>query len=575
MISCGILKLRVWPYILKFSWILLAVFIMAATFSTAIEKKMHQQIPEPFGQYRQYIAIAISNLQYGLKGYVGYKRVFDVLRKNGFVNENMMNSLLLNNAIHQALTVQAPVSELVFVPNNDIGAIDYCRLSFALFGYKVESLLYLYFLLLFVQVLIFAIEFRKNKLAIAGVILFLLSHYCIVQGVAGVGANLSTVHNYRFLPVLGILPLAHICLLQLLRKPIGVRVFFRFIIQASILLFILQMRSSAIWMIGVFGISFAIAALSLWKDRFNLSVFRGLVLGRIGVSWRIILKLWPGMVLLMGMLILSLVKPHIFHEGYYGSSNSGGHTVWHNVFLGMLIDPEIRKVFGDPIVLESLPPSKYSRLGSSNWRERCRAQDADGYSAAFKWLAENGMPENTLFNFNPDEKVDLTCFFWFRDKSRSGRLWQGENPGPGFRKFDPDPEFKWRRYDQIIGKVVKRVVVTYPFRVAMATFIMKPVLFLYDFVRYFVMAQNLFSVIIALGTLAYLVFYLRGACFPDLKILLAIVVGMTIFSMAPILIAYPAPYCISEQSLLLITCFFILVIYIGKKAFQRINPLSC
>ena len=96
---------------------------------------MHQRIPIPFAHNRMSVSCALSSLQFGLPGYAGYKKIDETLIANGFVPENRADPEALNHAIAQTLLSDDVESDGIHgMVINDVGLIDYARLSFLLFG---------------------------------------------------------------------------------------------------------------------------------------------------------------------------------------------------------------------------------------------------------------------------------------------------------------------------------------------------------------------------------------------------------------------------------------------------------
>ena len=73
--------------------IALILGVVSYTFVQSKQRGMHETIPHPIGRHRMLIGIAISDLQYGLKGYIGYDKVNNTLANNGMST----NSEVLNN----------------------------------------------------------------------------------------------------------------------------------------------------------------------------------------------------------------------------------------------------------------------------------------------------------------------------------------------------------------------------------------------------------------------------------------------------------------------------------------------
>ena len=145
---------------------LVVMILVAASYVFAIRAEMHLFSFEPRYTNQLAISAAISRLKYGLPGYLGYNSVLETLNialndfsdnRNPVYDPCISNSGLrmclfkfpsLNQVILQALKLQnvAHDETHTLMGQLDPGLVDYYSLSFLLFGYQFQSLLY--FLLL-------------------------------------------------------------------------------------------------------------------------------------------------------------------------------------------------------------------------------------------------------------------------------------------------------------------------------------------------------------------------------------------------------------------------------------------
>src|SRR5579883_2346950 len=143
----------------------LAAFIIGLTMFTAKRHGMdHALLVSPGEEIA--VSIALSDTIYGLHlGYVGFASVFNTIQEhwnqgaNGWSNtqvliDNFHNGQILNDGIRAAAALgpQKPGyftdGSLITTIYDDMGEVDFYKLSFALFGMKIESLFSTYFLLL-------------------------------------------------------------------------------------------------------------------------------------------------------------------------------------------------------------------------------------------------------------------------------------------------------------------------------------------------------------------------------------------------------------------------------------------
>lgn len=558
-----------------FCSIAIIFLLVLATFRVAMTDGGHRSLI-PAAWYLKSMCGAISSLNYGREGYVCYKSVFEALKD---LNEIELNhNSKVNGIFQQALSLKDPAREGIYtMGETDAGYIDYCRFAFLLFGYHIESLFYMYFLLFLIPVLIFFVTFRKSKIAVFTLIIFLLAHYLLVKAAPYVG-NLSYVHSYRFMPILAILPLIHILMLTLLDWPLKIFTFIGALTQAFVLAFILWIRSSILWM----------AALLLAYITFELFK-RGDKQGQLIKSIKT--KFWPGLIVLCVVLISKASIPFFLDPEYKKDNGTSYHLVWHSIYVGLALHPDIREnysnaVYGDavygisrgkrvhgPVCSDENMQGNPIKVAVKEWLcadahrwvfeviyavkhpIEYQPNDQDGYSAAFKWLREHGMSEYYLFNFQPKDHVDYKKdFAWFNYNSAMNTR----------RPFNWNEDFKWSRYDSVLQDVIKDAAQNHPLQIAQNFFIDKPIRYLCACFHY----ASLNYLPLWFLPIVFFHFYmteverLRREIFQVLKWLALIFM----FSLIPVFWAYPAEYLVADSVLILtMTIFIILFVFINTK----------
>jgi hypothetical protein len=154
--------------------------------------------------------------------------------------DNLHSPELINAAIDKAVQFKWP-----FNPNeairgsggDDLGLVDYTRLSFYLFGYRIQSLYVLYFVILSISVTSFLWAFRAQP-----GFLLLAATACAAQVLLFASSlfdrsNLGTVADPRFLRVLAIIPGMHLaCLIISKSRPTPINIGLA-VLQSVILIF--------------------------------------------------------------------------------------------------------------------------------------------------------------------------------------------------------------------------------------------------------------------------------------------------------------------------------------------------
>jgi len=439
----------------------------------------------------------------------------------------------------------------------------------------------LYFLLFLISTLMFWLTFRRNPAASFVVIIFLLAHYVIVKAAPGVGYNLANVVNYRFFPVLAILPVIHIAMLSLRGNRLNGYFLIGTLLQSVIILFSMWIRGSAIWVVIL------LAFLAASKIFFSFITSKGFlkntqkgILAFISENINK-LRLWPVFSFLSFFIFLILAKPFILGDQYNKDNSTGYHLVWQNIYLGLALHPTIREKFSNVHFDSNFDVNKYYDLvigpdatrkdsvykaAIRNWLRKnpdlskkilllkkkydFKERDEYGYNAAFKWLKDHNMSEYYLFNFTPEDGVDYYSAFpnSFRNKTRFDIE----------RKFEFRSDFKWSRYDEILWKVIKEALLKSPFEVMQTIFFIKPMLFLANYFNFYGVWNNLPPLFLIALVILY-VYFILGKELQDYQSRLLSFLGMVfIFSLIPAILVYPGSYVIADSALIFTMGIFII-----------------
>ena len=168
--------------------------------------------------FSETLAATISQIEYNLNGYVGFNKIYYFLLNHETINDDILN---------QARLLKDVGSDGIFTVNTDLGYQNYSLLAFSLFGYSISSLFYLYFTILIVSVCLYILAFKNDNIYKVILLIFLLSFLLMVPAAERLGSNIAVIYSYRFMTLLAILPLIHICLYTLdFNKNINTKFFF-------------------------------------------------------------------------------------------------------------------------------------------------------------------------------------------------------------------------------------------------------------------------------------------------------------------------------------------------------------
>ena len=567
-------------------WI--APFIVCAalllTFNLAIQGGMHNAISNPEDDHRinvhnalfgDLISSAISSMEYGLSGYVNYKKVYDTL----------ISGNLSNEAISRALSLQDVAGDGVRVPHQiDLGFISYAKLSFLIFGYRTESFLYLYFLIFGISVALYCIEFQSYELAKILLISFLIANYMVIAAIDEIGPQLGSVYNFRFITVLAILPSFHIATLVLRDKTVGYFTYLIAFIQGSIIVWIVLMRMSALW-IMLFLLAWSVCYVGHTVFRKQCNSARNDQ--RLRLFFRTaISRLWPIMLVACMMMAAKGLRPLFVGSDF--SNSTAAHLFFHPLFIGLSVHPDIGRSFSetdyaswrngafDKICEEGdisgrTIASYARRWVCANYKDDNffidvafmtkyrHTDDQHGFSAVFKVLREKGESELSIFTFSPADSVDYkSSFSRFSDeKDREATTYK--------RPYDPHADLNSVRYEKLLSEIVYEVYLHHPAAVAELLFIIRPAQVVFYYVTQYLQIQTLPPMPFLLVALLYTVAYFFRSSAEKLKRVTGLLVFALMFSLVVPLAIYPAYYALSDTALVTtIILFLTIAVFAGK-----------
>jgi hypothetical protein len=315
------------------------------------------------------IAIALSDLVYGLNaGYVGYSSVKQKLveawppgdsrARNEVRLDHEAIKARQNAAIQAAATIEVPKraylsnGSLMTMVYDDIGYVDLVKLSFRLFGMKMEAMHYTYFVLLSISAVIFLAAFRADVLAQTFLLATLFAFYIEIQ-FGFFNDGMPTVTGLRHGSTLGLIPMWYLAFLVVRRRPINLSLR-RFsslgvslpwtdwrslvllastVVQLSILFLAIKMRGSAIFAVYfIVALAVVLATASFWTQR--LRTWPMATLARRAAQW-------PVVMLLGGLFANSQMVNASLHPIYFTDDVIPYHGLWHSAIVGLVYSPHV------------------------------------------------------------------------------------------------------------------------------------------------------------------------------------------------------------------------------------------
>lgn len=360
----------------------LAALLFALVFFGGVRRGMDHAV-ELYPNDQWAIAIALSDVEYGLNaGYLGYATVLHKLQevwgrgtqnfhdRAAFVRNNSDRDLI-NEAIRQAASLgpQEPgyVSDgsLVTMIYSDIGYVDFVKMAFRLFGFRIEALYYNFFLVLALSCGAYLIAFWSETLPKI-MLLLTLSAFFIELHTAIFDPVMPSFTGLRHASVLALVPLWHFAFLALNRRPVSAIIVVTTLIQLAVLLLAIKMRGTAAWVVVFLVLLSAFPAVRRWRRAaVELRTWPGLARG--------ILQ-WPIVVLIFGLLVHGAYANSRLHPVYFTDDVLSYHEFWEAAYIGILfMAPEL-------LPADSKALEVYHSTGNA---------DQAGYTAAAEYLIES------------------------------------------------------------------------------------------------------------------------------------------------------------------------------------------
>jgi hypothetical protein len=300
---------------------------------------------------------AIAQMRHGGYGYAIPGAIETVLTYSGLTEDakilanlgtkfpdNLRNPALIDAAIDKAVRFDAPINPDQGVRGSggdDLGLVDYARLSFGVFGYRLRSLYLAYFAIFAISASAFVYAFRSRPGLLAILVIICAAHVFLFSSSILDRHNLSAISDPRFLSVLSVIPCLHLACLLVTRSPATPVAITLALLQSIVLVFAIWIRATAIWTIMALSmLALGVAATELLKRRLALR------------------HMWSFGVLLAVWLVHAFWTSIALHPVYREKGEISHHVIWHGIFYQLQFNPQWRERYGaeyDNAVLDELP----------------------------------------------------------------------------------------------------------------------------------------------------------------------------------------------------------------------------
>jgi hypothetical protein len=277
-------------------------------------------------RYWQYgIPAAVSEIGYGLNGYRGYVKVHDVIweRHKEFKNGR------LDELIGDLYRIKNVESEGVyFFPADEKGLQDFVSGSFLIFGPKISSFYYFYFLLLSASVACHIICFYNRPAFLAVSVLWLATLYALIPALP-LTSEVASLLNTRIFGLLSILASLSLLCLLIDGDPLRPWRIPFFVFQALLVAFVVHTRNAEIWQVLTLVLA---GAAALIFAAFKTRSFNRSAVGVLAIA-------------ALCFLASQAWATSRFAPEYFGKKLT--HKLfWHNVLIGFSVSNYFAKRHG-------------------------------------------------------------------------------------------------------------------------------------------------------------------------------------------------------------------------------------
>lgn len=307
--------------------IIMSLAVLLSVIADHAPSDLNKWSPSFFGNL-QAISIAISESKFGLhEGYHGYKDIYDLFYPHLDKGDRQSPTSEINKAIQAALLVKnVNLSEKHCLLGVSTGLVDFHKMAFSLFGYRIESTFYFFALLMIVPVLLFVMTFRDRPVLLF--MLFLLMCSFLVFSRSTIVVFEGWV-NQRYLVIPSIVPVFYLALLIADEPRFTPRLLLGALAQTFFLLFCYFARSSTQYQfMFLMALPIVLMARNLMV---KLPIFKAVCL-------------WPLLLVICGIVSLQLYKRSALDPVY--STALGEHSLWHPLYLGLAAHPMAGELYG-------------------------------------------------------------------------------------------------------------------------------------------------------------------------------------------------------------------------------------
>ena len=290
------------------------------------------------------VPVAISNLEFNHPSdYTALARVneafFSYLGAQGYSDAGL--KFHSTDGVDAAIKFARSMSntedgQSVYVSSDDKGIMDLVKLAFYLFEYSSEHITYLYWFILSISSILFALRYAHQPGIMLTIYAVLMAHYAVLP-VISVNPQIMSVLGIRFLSVLGVVATLHLMFDILTARYLSA---IRVLLaggQVLILVLACHLRVNAYWEVGAVFLSLIVLIL----------IFR-ISPSNKGIAHEFRNRLLPACMTIC-MFLASISALVHYRDSVIGQvyKENGGttHVFWHTLVSGLSLNPTFAQKF--------------------------------------------------------------------------------------------------------------------------------------------------------------------------------------------------------------------------------------
>ena len=352
-------------------YLILPIFIINILF--CFNNSKNKIIPDPVELSTLALSIALTELETKNNNYLGNQKVFlEFKSQQSYIDfekcqSNQILCVMPTLNFDKALKLAKEKEfKKIYYEREDIGLIDYYKISMILFGKNIYSFTILYLTILGISVLIFITNFKENNLYLFLITSFLITNIFVLHILPTLGNELLVVYNRRMLSILSLVPSLHIALTIFDKKKLSLSAFFFLGIQIFLVVLVIHFRSSALYqLIFIFICCFY----KYFKERLSYKFY---------FSYQVPIT----SVLSLFILFLILLKSNIYFnlDSSYAPKRTG-HLFWHPIHAGLSSHPNAKEKYniyqGDASSFEYVSKISEKKFKNNDWTSFYNYNDFD------------------------------------------------------------------------------------------------------------------------------------------------------------------------------------------------------